>query len=154
MIDCFQSFDTPNTYSLYTISKRKATRLESILDNNAVKQQWEAYQMAEPELLTIPNTNGQMLEAMLLRPKQTNTTGKYPLVVMHYSGPQSQRVLNRWRKRFEYALAEEGYMVLIVDTRGTDCKGRVWRNETYMNLGTKEAQDLIAAAQWAAQIPS
>lgn len=151
MIDCFQSFDTPNTYSLYTVSKRKATRLESILDNNAVKQQWEAYQLTEPELLTIPNANGQTLEAMLLRPKQTNTADKYPLVVMHYSGPQSQRVLNRWRKRFEYALAEEGYMVLIVDTRGTDCKGRAWRNETYMNLGTKEAQDLIAAAQWAAQ---
>lgn len=154
MIDCFQSFDTPNTYSLYAISKRKATLVEPILDNKAIKQQWEAYQMAEPELMAVPNNNGQMLEAMLLRPKQIDANYKYPLVVMHYSGPQSQRVLNRWRKRFEYALAEEGYMVLIVDTRGTDCKGRAWRNETYMNLGIKEAQDLIAAAQWASKQPN
>ena len=72
---------------------------------------------------------------------------------MHYSGPQSQRVLNRWRKKFEYALVEAGYAVLIVDTRGSDCKGRAWRNETYMNLGQKEAEDLIAAANWAAQRP-
>ena len=40
--------------------------------------------------------------------------------------------------------------VLIVDTRGGDCKGRAWRNETYMSLGQKEAEDLIAAAKWAA----
>ena len=72
---------------------------------------------------------------------------------MHYSGPQSQRVLNRWRKKFEYALVEAGYAVLIVDTRGSDCRGRAWRNETYMQLGQKEAEDLIAAANWAAMQP-
>ena len=66
---------------------------------------------------------------------------------MHYSGPASQRVLNRWRKKFEYALVETGYAVLIVDPRGSDCKGRAWRNETYMNLGVKEAEDLIMAAR-------
>ena len=70
---------------------------------------------------------------------------------MHYSGPQSQRVLNRWRKKFEYALVEAGYAVLIVDPRGSDCRGRAWRNETYMSLGQKEAEDLIAAARWAAE---
>ena len=67
---------------------------------------------------------------------------------MHYSGPASQRVLNRWRKRFEYALVEQGYAVLIVDSRGGDCRGREWRNETYMSLGQKEAEDLIAAANY------
>ena len=72
---------------------------------------------------------------------------------MHYSGPQSQRVLNRWRKRFEYALVEAGYAVLIVDPRGSDCKGRAWRNETYMNLGVKEAEDLIMAAREIAKRP-
>lgn len=70
---------------------------------------------------------------------------------MHYSGPASQRVLNRWRKRFEYALVEAGYAVLIVDSRGGDCRGRAWRNETYMNLGQKEAEDLIAAARFIGQ---
>ena len=72
---------------------------------------------------------------------------------MHYSGPASQRVLNRWRKRFEYALVEEGYAVLIVDPRGSDCKGRAWRNETYMSLGQKEAEDLIMAASEIAKRP-
>lgn len=154
MIDCYQSFQTPNTYTLYSVSKQKVKKEDVLLDNAELAATWSALQLNEPELVNIPNNNGQMLEAMLLRPAQIDPTKQYPLVVMHYSGPQSQRVLNRWRKRFEYVLAAEGYMVLIVDSRGGDCRGRAWRNETYMNLGIKEAQDLIAAANWAAAQPN
>ena len=130
---CYQSFETPNTYYLYSKNK-----LELIEDNKEVREAWQANGLPEPQML---NING--LEAMLLSP---NSLSSKPLIVMHYSGPASQRVLNRWRKRFEYALVEEGYAVLIVDTRGSDCKGRAWRNETYMQLGQKEAEDLIMAA--------
>ena len=135
---CYQSFTTPNTYYLYSKNKR-----ELIEDNAEVREAWQANHLPEPELM---NING--LEAMLLSPLNAKRS---PLVVMHYSGPASQRVLNRWRKRFEYALAEAGYAVLIVDTRGSDCKGRAWRNETYMSLGQKEAEDLIMAANYMAQ---
>ena len=141
MIDCYQNFDTPNTYTLYKVESKKAASLKAervLEDNAAVREAWQANHLPEPQLLTI---NG--LEAMLLSPVTGNPS---PLVLMHYSGPQSQRVLNRWRKKFEYALVEAGYAVLIVDPRGSDCKGRAWRNETYMNLGVKEAEDLIAAA--------
>ena len=130
---CYQSFDTPNTYYLYSKNKR-----ELIQDNAEVREAWQANHLPEPQML---NING--LEAMLLSPLNAHRS---PLIVMHYSGPASQRVLNRWRKRFEYALVEAGYAVLIVDTRGSDCKGRAWRNETYMSLGQKEAEDLIMAA--------
>ena len=144
MIECFQSFEQPNEYTLYSVKGVKRTKLEVLEDNAEVKAAWHANGLPEPEMM---NING--LEAMLLpavRGERLAVSGKSPLVVMHYSGPASQRVLNRWRKRFEYALVEEGYAVLIVDTRGGDCKGRAWRNETYMNLGQKEAEDLIMAA--------
>ena len=142
---CHQSFDTPNEY-IYS-SKDKWNIIE---DNAEVKAAWKANNLPEPQLLRIPNGKGQELEAMLLSPVTRHPS---PLILMHYSGPASQRVLNRWRKRFEYALVEQGYAVLIVDPRGTDCRGRAWRNETYMSLGQKEAEDLIAAARWAAQRP-
>lgn len=138
-IFCYQSFETPNTYYLYSKNK-----LELIEDNAEVREAWKANNLPEPELM---NING--LEAMLLRSPFANRPS--PLVIMHYSGPASQRVLNRWRKKFEYVLVAAGYSVLIVDPRGSDCKGRAWRNETYMSLGQKEAEDLISAANWAAQ---
>ncbi len=139
---CYQSFEVPNTYYLYSKNK-----LELIQDNKEVQEAWQANGLPEPQLL---NING--LEAMLIKPSGFSNQPA-ALVVMHYSGPSSQRVLNRWRKRFEYALVEQGYAVLIVDTRGSDCKGRAWRNETYMSLGQKEAEDLIAAANEIAKRP-
>ena len=158
MIDCFQSFETPNTYTLYKVEKGKLKVERSLEDNKDVQEAWQANQLPEPELMKISVESGESreLEAMLLLPQNSKLkikNSKLPLVVMHYSGPQSQRVLNRWRKKFEYALVEAGYAVLIVDPRGSDCKGREWRNETYMNLGCKEAEDLIAAANFVGQRP-
>ena len=148
---CYQSFTTPNTYSLCKVDGVKC-KVESVIEDNAeVKAAWEANGLPEPEVMRINN-----LEAMLMLPQISNfkfQISKLPLVVMHYSAPASQRVLNRWRKKFEYALVEAGYAVLIVDTRGGDCKGRAWRNETYMSLGQKEAEDLILAANEIAKRP-
>ena len=153
MIECFQSFDTPNRYTLCEIKNAKIKTLTVLENNDSVREAWAAYSLPEPQMMRIPGANGQELEAMLLTGQQPTAKSQQPLVLMHYSGPASQRVLNRWRKRFEYALVEAGYAVLIVDVRGSDCRGRAWRNETYMSLGQKEAEDLIAAAQWAAQQP-
>ena len=150
MIECYQSFEQPNTYMLYKAERGQWRVEEIIIDNMEVHEAWHAYGLPEPEMMQIPNGQGRELEAMLLKPS-TVSPQPVPLVVMHYSGPASQRVLNRWRKRFEYALVEQGYAVLIVDPRGSDCRGRAWRNETYMNLGVKEAEDLIAAARFIGQ---
>jgi dipeptidyl-peptidase-4 len=88
--------------------------------------------------------NGQLIEA----------NGKrYPVVVMQYSGPESQRVLNRWKKGFGHYLACQGFVVINADGRGTGCRGRVWRNETYMQLGQKEAEDQISVGNYAASLP-
>ena len=154
MIDCFQSFVTPNKYTLYEVKGEKLKVKEGLEDNKEVQEAWKANKINEPVIFTVKNKEGQPLEVMAIAPSTVVTTADahyMPVVIMHYSGPASQRVLNRWRKRFEYVLAEAGYMVLIVDPRGSDCKGRAWRNETYMSLGQKEAEDLIAAANWAEQ---
>ena len=150
-IICYQSFTQPNRYTLYSVNGMTLKQQRVLEDNKAVQQAWQAYNAPEPKLLQIQgdNGNGLAMEAMLLRSPKANSPS--PLVVMQYSGPASQRVLNRWRKRFEYVLAEQGYTVLIVDPRGGDCRGREWRNKTYMNLGVLEAEDLISAANWAAQ---
>ena len=146
MIVCSQSFTMPNNYSLYQVKGDKLTKIRPWEVNDSVREAWAEYKLPEPELMRIPNGQGQELEAMLLNPSAVSHQPS-ALVVMHYSGPQSQRVLNRWRKKFEYALVDAGYAVLIVDTRGSDCRGREWRTETYMSLGRKEAEDLIAAAR-------
>ena len=68
---------------------------------------------------------------------------------MQYSGPASQQVLNRWRIDWEeYLTAQEGYLCVCVDPRGTNGRGRAFRSMTYMNIGVMEAEDQIAAANY------
>ena len=69
--------------------------------------------------------------------------------MLQYSGPASQRVTDRWRRRWDYGLADFGYVVVIADPRGTDAQGRAYRNYAYMQMG-READDQLAVAKWIA----
>lgn len=71
-----------------------------------------------------------------------------------YGGPGSQQVLNRWGG-MDYMwfqmLAQEGYIVVCVDNRGTGARGRDFRTVTYGQLGKIETDDQIAAAKYLGQ---
>ena len=152
-IHCYHSIEKPHTYTLYEV---KGDRLElkgTILSNDSVLQAWQALGVNEKEFFTITTERGDVLNAWRILPKDFDPSKKYPVVMLQYSGPTSQRVLNNWRKRFGYALADAGYLVVNVDGRGTGARGRAWRNATYMQLGVKEAEDQISAAQHLQSLP-
>ena len=152
-IHCYHSIEKPHTYTLYEV---KGDRLElkgTILNNDSVLQAWQALGVNEKEFFTITTERGDVLNAWRILPKDFDPSKKYPVVMLQYSGPTSQRVLNNWRKRFGYALADAGYLVVNVDGRGTGARGRAWRNATYMQLGVKEAEDQISAAQYLQSLP-
>ena len=152
-IHCYHSIEKPHTYTLYEV---KGDRLElkgTILSNDSVLQAWQALGVNEKEFFTITTERGDVLNAWRILPKDFDPSKKYPVVMLQYSGPTSQRVLNNWRKRFGYALADAGYLVVNVDGRGTGARGRAWRNATYMQLGVKEAEDQISAAQYLQSLP-
>ena len=125
----------------------------TVLDNDSILQAWQALGVNEKEFFTITTERGDVLNAWRILPKDFDKTKKYPVVMLQYSGPTSQRVLNNWRKRFGYALADAGYLVVNVDGRGTGARGREWRNATYMQLGIKEAEDQISAAKYLKTLP-
>lgn len=151
-IDCFQSLTTPNVYTLYTLKNGKPDKGTVVKDNASIQAKWETLNLPKTEFITIPTERGDTLDAYVILP--TMEPGKrYPLVLLQYSGPASQRVLNRWRKRWGTYLATQGYVVVNADARGTDCRGRQWRNETYMLLGKKEAEDHISVANYMASLP-
>ena len=152
-IDCYHSTTTPHTYTLFEI---KGDRLEvkgTILNNDSILKAWQALEINEKEFFTITTERGDILNAWRILPKNFDKNKKYPVVMLQYSGPTSQRVLNNWRKRFGYALADAGYLVVNVDGRGTGARGREWRNATYMQLGMKEAEDQISAAKYLKTLP-
>lgn len=148
-IDCYQSLNLPQRYTLHTIGGTS----ELILDNDSVLQAWNASGLPNKEFFTITTERGDILNAWRILPKDFDATKRYPVVMMQYSGPASQRVTDTWRKRFAHYLAAQGYLVVCADGRGTNARGRAWRNATYMELGVKEAEDQISVARYLKTLP-
>ena len=152
-VHCYHSTTTPHTYTLCELKGERLEAKGTVLDNDSILQAWKALGVNEKEFFTITTERGDVLNAWRILPKNFDAKKKYPVVMLQYSGPTSQRVLNNWRKRFGYALADAGYLVVNVDGRGTGARGRDWRNATYMQLGIKEAEDQISAAKYLKTLP-
>lgn len=73
-----------------------------------------------------------------------------------YGGPGSQQVLNNYGS-FNFwwfqVLANQGYMIVCVDNRGTGGKGAAFKKVTYKNLGSYEIEDQMAAAKYFGNLP-
>ena len=70
-----------------------------------------------------------------------------------YSGPGSQQVINSWNAgsmgqggAFDSYLAQQGFIVVCVDGRGTGGRGAEFEKCTYLNLGDLESKDQVEAA--------
>ena len=70
-----------------------------------------------------------------------------------YSGPGSQLVLNRWELDWLHYAAQEGYVVVCVDGRGTGGRGKEFASVVYKQLGKYESIDQVAAAKYVASLP-
>ena len=149
----YESDVVPPTYTLCNLSKRNLKVIRSLENNAVVAAKWKGLNMPPKEFVRIGTERGDSLDAWILRPAEASETNKRPVVMFQYSGPASQRVLNRWHHRIGYVLVQMGYVVVNADPRGTDCRGREWRNETYLALGKKEAEDHLSVARYIQTLP-
>jgi dipeptidyl-peptidase-4 len=150
-IDHYSSADQPVVASLY---KTKGNVLLKVLeDNAALKKIAEEYGLPHKEFFTFPGADGTPLNGLFLKPQNFDPSKKYPVLVYQYSGPGSQNVNNGWsasHASFHHMLTQKGYIVAVVDTRGTGARGEQFRKMTYKQLGKYELEDLIAAAKYLA----
>ncbi|MBF8148560.1 S9 family peptidase [Winogradskyella sp. F6397] len=146
-INTFSSATTPQEYTLYDSKSGKIVK--QIKDNNALTTKLEDYVMSEKEFSTI-TVNGNDLNMWTIKPKDFDANKTYPLFMYQYSGPGSQQVANRWNITNDYwyqMLAQEGYIVVCIDGRGTGYKGSDFKKVTQNELGKYEVEDQIEAAK-------
>ncbi|RXG12718.1 S9 family peptidase [Leeuwenhoekiella aestuarii] len=146
-INSFSDAETPYVFTLNDAEDGDVIR--KIKDNQALKDQFDAYVISEKEFFILP-INGEELNAYMIKPKDFDPAKKYPVFMTQYSGPGSQSVANSWSAGNGYwfqMLAQEGYIIVCVDPRGTGLKGRDFKKMTQKELGKYEVEDQIAAAQ-------
>lgn len=146
-VNTFTNTETPAVYTLHKAKNGKLVR--QIKDNSALLKKLEAYDLSPKELSTV-EVNGNELNTWIIKPPNFNPEQVYPLLMYQYSGPGSQSVSNTFFNTNEYwyqMLAQQGYIVVCVDGRGTGYKGRNFKKLTQNELGKYELEDQISAAK-------
>ena len=136
---------TPTVISLHDATGRQIRMLE---ENLELRQAVAAANFPQRELITVMAADGTTpLNGWIMRPHSFNPGRQYPVVMVQYSGPNSQMVLDRFRPDWFDTLPNEDIIVVAVDGRGTGARGTQFRNATHMRLGIIESDDQIAAAR-------
>ena len=142
------------TPPVFTVVNGQGKTLRTLEDNarlaNYVKDNLE---FSPKEFFKFSTSDGTQLNGWMVRPLGFDPGKKYPALIVQYSGPDSQNVLDEWSVDWEQTLAAEGFLVVCVDPRGTGARGEAFRKVTYQKLGKVESDDIIEAARYVGELP-
>lgn len=149
-----------NTPYVFTTRTREGKLINTIEDNKAVKQLVSDYGFCKREPFSFTTSEGVVLNGWMVKPKDFDANKKYPVIMHQYSGPGSQQVTNSWSAgsmgqggAFDSYLAQEGFIVVSVDGRGTGGRGSEFEKCTYLNLGNLESKDQVETALYVGSLP-
>lgn len=149
-MDSYSSADSPGESGLYD---QKGKELENLEDNKRLKKIMDNYELTNVEFFKFKTEANVELEGWMIKPPAFDATKEYPVLMYVYGGPGSQTVKNQFGS-FNYfwhqMLAQQGYIVVSVDGRGTGGRGESFKKVTYGQMGKYEAEDQIAAAKYLA----
>ena len=141
-------YSSVNSPLMITVNDSKGKILRVLEDNKDLKSKLSSINIPNKEFFKFENNNGDVLNGFLIKPLKFDGNKKYPVVMVQYSGPGSQQVLDKWSFDWTRYLASQGYVIACIDGRGTGARGADFERTTYMNLGLKESEDQISAANY------
>lgn len=147
---------TPPTY---TLRNDKGKVQKTLQDNAALKQKIDGMNLAKIEFFQFQTQDGVDLNGIMVKPADFDANKKYPVILYQYSGPGSQQVLDSWyagncsAALLERYMAQEGFVSVIVDGRGTGGRGAEFEKQTYLKLGQLESHDQVETAIYLSKLP-
>jgi len=144
----FNNHFTSPVYEFISLPQHRAlNEKESVL----VKLQ-TAQQVKKVEFFKVKSEDGIEMDGWMVKPRQFDPTKKYPVLFLVYTEPAGATVHNTYgvadNSLFTGDLAEEGYIYISVDNRGTPApKGRAWRKSVYRKIGLVNIRDQAMAAK-------
>lgn len=151
-IDVYSDANTPYTTAVFD-SKGKQIR---VLENNQyLKNKMLEFDISKKELFMFKTTEGVELNAWMIKPQQFDASKKYPVFLIFYGGPGRNMVANGFDRDYFWhqLLAQKGYIVMCVDNRGTQYRGKEFKHCTYKQLGKLEVADQIETAKYLGTLP-
>ena len=87
----------------------------------------------------------------LIKPLDFDENKRYPVILYVYGGPHSQMVRNSFQaqlRRWEMYMAQRGYVVFVMDNRGTLNQGAEYEKAIHKQCGKAEMEDQMAGLEW------
>ena len=152
-IDTWSSSSQPRQVELR--STQGGGELLSTLEANAEVEAYVTARAYSPtELFSFTTSDGVELDGSMIRPPNFDPSQPHPVVVSIYGGPGSQQVFDEWATDgWHQYLAQQGYIVVGLNNRGSGNYGRDFMEIVYRELGDWEANDFAEVAQWLASQP-
>ncbi|MEO1050893.1 MAG: S9 family peptidase [Bacteroidota bacterium] len=150
-IDYHSNASQPLQVTLYKTKGNQAVKV--LEDNQALQAASKSYNLSPKEFFSFKTVDGTDLNGYMLKPAGFDASQKHPVLIFQYSGPGSQMVMNQWAGSNFYwhqMLAQKGYVIAVIDTRGTGARGVAFKKATYKQLGKLETEDHIAGAKYLA----
>jgi dipeptidyl-peptidase-4 len=118
---------------------------------------WAGYQQPIFECGSIKAADGMTdLYYRMVKPYDFNSDKKYPTVIYVYGGPHAHNVEASWHwqsRSWETYMAQKGYIVFILDNRGSENRGRDFEQATFRQLGQIEMQDQMKGVEYLKSLP-
>ncbi len=148
------TYSNANTPAVITVNETKTRKaLRTLQDNAALREKLAETSFSKKEFFKVHTVSDLELNAWMVKPTDFDASKKYPVLMVQYSGPASQEVLDSFSFGWEYYLAAHGIIVACVDGRGTGARGEAFRKCTYLRMGELESKDQVEAAQALGKLP-
>ena len=149
--DKYTEPDVPRNIDIVQTKTGKSLRLMTSEDP------WKDYSQPIFECGIIKAADGVTdLYYRMVKPADFDPTKKYPTVIYVYGGPHAHNVEASWHwhsRSWETYMAQKGYILFILDNRGSESRGRDFEQATFRQLGQIEMQDQMKGVDYLRTLP-
>lgn len=150
LIDVYSSMSVPRNIEIIDVNTTSEKRL--LTATNPLQD----YNVASVESLQLYASDSTLLYAKLMKPADFDPNKKYPVIVYLYNGPHLQLNKNTFPASgnlwYDY-MTQRGYIVFVLDGRGSSNRGFAFESAVHRQLGTLEMEDQMVGVNYLKSLP-
>lgn len=151
IIDKYSSTTIPSVIQIIQTSNGKRQIIREA--ENPLKE----YNLGEMTISTLKAADDSTdLYYRLIKPIDFDSTKTYPTIVYVYGGPHAQLISNSWNggiSLWQQYMAQNGYVMLTIDNRGSANRGLEFENVIHRECGKNEMLDQLKGIKFLQSLP-
>ena len=151
VVDKYSTPSVPRNIAIANVENGKKTRYLTAADP------WKGYGVPEYKSGTVKAADGKTdLYYRMVLPVGFDANKKYPTIIYVYGGPHAHNVDASWHwgsRSWETYMAQKGYLLFILDNRGSEHRGKEFEQATFRHLGDNEVKDQMEGVKYLKSLP-